>query len=213
MMKIIILFSLLFHSTSFAQDERFFRKLFRGELKNSDIKATVQKNYHFTAQTPFYEIDLNNDNTKESLSFERKDGESWLIITDDYKMPIFKYMFKSFGRLARLTKINIRRISPKTNVLILHFYEGIQESLSFQGKGRLYFLTIDNLDLRSFSVYEGPNYFEEYENFNKEHYHRRKYHVSLFDYNNDGIKEISVKHASVVRVYMYTGLGGRWTSL
>src|SRR5690606_9250003 len=67
----------LFWGHCFAQDERFYRKIFTGELKGTE--ETIQ-DYKVRAQSPVYKIDLNRDGIEEGLIAENIDGVDYLRI-------------------------------------------------------------------------------------------------------------------------------------
>lgn len=193
-----------------AQDERFFRRILSGELIESERPPVFEKTYHFVAQSPLYEIDLNGDKKKEALSYEIKDGEHWINIfsASDGKKIIFQGKMETAGKDASLFKISLRELSSKLKVLILFFYEGNSQYLDFNGTGRVYLITFEKNDLSTLHLSPGPAFFQEKEQRNLGYY-QRNYAVEIFDYNKDGVRELTVKHGHISRVMMYLG-GGKW---
>lgn len=213
-MKSFLFFSLLLSiAPCFAQDERFFRRILSGDLIQSERAPIVQKTYHFVAQTPLYEIDLNGDKKNEALSYEIKDGEHWINIfsAPNGEKSLFRGKLETAGKEGNLFKIAVRELAPNIKVLILFFYEGNSQYLDFNGTGRVYFVTFENNDFKTFSMNPGPAFFQEKEERNLS-YFQRNYEVELFDYNKDGIKEITIKHGFISRVMMYLGKG-QWKEL
>lgn len=216
MYKLTVLFCLFSYPLfSVAQDERYFRQLFSGSLsEDAQIqKEEEEKKVHYKATTPFYEIDLNDDLRNESLVFERRDGESWFHIHNypNKKEKIFSYKFDTNGVDAKLYKISIRALSPSIKVLILHFYEGYTKYLEFSGTARYYFLTMENNNFKTLSMYKGPAFWVEKKGF-KSDYYRRKYELELYDFNSDGIREVLIKHHLISKILHFQGQG-RWIEL
>ena len=59
-----ILFLLLQMPWGMAQDERYFRQMFSGELLRSN-SFTDEKRYSYVFHTPYYALDLNGDRNPE----------------------------------------------------------------------------------------------------------------------------------------------------
>lgn len=194
-------------SSALAQDERFFRQLFAGEEQKKN-KVNSEKVYHYKVQSPFYMFDINKNHRKEKFLIEEKDGETWLYIHDYQGKKIFSHRFQATGYGSSIYKISIRNLSPKTRIFIIHFFEGKTKHVDYHSTGRFYFLTMDNLDLNTLSMFKGPIMWEEYRNV-KDHYHQRKYELSLYDFNNDGVKEVLVKYNLSSKVFLYKD-NGKW---
>ena len=210
MKKLIVVFLLINSAVLHAQDERFFRKLFAGELIKQKVIDDREIAKHQVAGT-FYRYDIDKDGRLESLVSEKRDGQEWLNIHDYKGNVIYRAQFETLGLNSWLYKVSIRKISNSTRVFILHFYEGSNEYLEFKGQSRLYFLTIDNKDVKTLSLYRGPILFDEVETFRK-HYHTRSYHLDLVDFNKDGINEISLKYHLNSWVYIYN-YPGKWLEI
>lgn len=194
----------------FAQDERYFRRLYSGDLIK-DRHAKKKDVFKVKVQSPIYQLDLNNDGKMEGLVVEKAGGDNWLHIHNHNNWRLKSLPLDAKGWDSRIYRISARYISPKTRVLILHFYEGKNHYLEFDGTARLYFVTIDNGDLKTLKISKGPFFWHEYSN-GVRHYHQREYKLALYDFNNDGIKEIYVKFNNNTWVYMYTDWG-TWSAI
>lgn len=206
--KIIFLaFLLVLSWSAVAQDERTFRQIFSGEiLKETVVDKT--KEYSYVIHTPYYALDINNDQKNEFLAFVKKDGEDWLEIFDIDKKKIFSYQLETKGFGSELFKIERRSLSDTTVVLILYYYEGVTRYIDFQGTTRIYAITLDKNDLTTLAPFKGPSFFEEKRTL-KWHYHKRHYDVLLEDLNNDSVKELIIKSRNISEVFLYAG-NGKW---
>lgn len=193
-----------------AQDERFTRKLLSGDLTRIAPPQDESK-YTYKARTPYYEIDLNGDSRDEAFVVEKKDGEDWIHVHAYSKKRIYSYKLDAIGADSRLYRITSKRLSNKTQVYVLHFFEGKNRFLKFRTQARFYFLTVDNNDLSTIATYKGPAYWEEMKSFKHNHYHQRKYQLTALDLNGDGIKELTLSYNDIRRVFMYAGKGS-WMS-
>lgn len=205
---VFILF-LTFSWQAVAQDERFFRQLFSGDLvKSSKVEET--KKYKNIIHTPYYSLDINRDGKDENIVFVKKDSEDWLEILNEDKKKIFGYLLENKGFDSELFKIELKTLSPTTDVLLFYYYEGVSKYIEFQGTSRIYAMTVDNRDLTTLNVFKGPSFFDEFRS-QKGHYHKRNYQVYLDDLNQDQTKELIVKHQRMSNVFMYQGKG-RWST-
>jgi hypothetical protein len=190
-----------------AQDERYFRQIFSGEL-NKKQEELETKNYSFITHSPYYALDLDRDGNPEQVAFVKKDGEDWVEILNKDKKKIFSYRLENKGYGSELFKIEMKTLGPHTTVLLLYYYEGVSRYIDFQGTSGIYAMTIDNNDLSTLSVFKGPSFFDEMRTF-KGHYHKRNYQIYLEDLNNDLVKELVVKFKNTNRVFIYKG-EGKW---
>lgn len=202
----VVIFILQSLNCAYAQDERFFRKIFSGDVEVKD--KPVEKHYSYTLHTPEYLIDLNQDNAKESVVFVKRDSEDWIEIFDQYKQRIFQYRFEEKGLNSGLFRLVRKKLSNQSMILALYYFEGETNYLNFESSARVYLLTIDNNDLKTISVFKGPSFFEEYKSL-KSHYHLRSYDVSIADLNQDKSREVIVKYRNNSLVYIYRG-NGKW---
>lgn len=192
-----------------AQDERFFRQIFSGDLAKSGQQSEAKK-YSYVIHSPYYLLDLNRDGKEESIVFAKKDSEDWIEVFDTDKKKIYSYQFENKGFESELFKMELKTLSRETTVLLLYYYEGISRYIDFQGTSRIYALTIDNNELKTMNTFKGPAFFDEFKS-QKGHYHKRHYQVFLEDFNEDKVKELVVKHQRMSQVYLYKG-EGRWTT-
>lgn len=190
-----------------AQDERYFRQLFSGEINKKVEKEDIKK-YSYFVHTPYYALDLNRDGKDEQVVFVKKDNEDWIEILDNEKTKIFSYRFENKGFDSELFRIELKTLSPETSILLLYYYEGISRYINFQGTSRIYAITIDNNDLKTLAAFKGPNFFDEQKTF-KGHYHKRHYNVYLDDLNKNKVKELVIKHRDYSYVFVYKG-AGKW---
>ena len=191
-----------------AQDERYFRKLFTGELLRPKKKPQVPK---VEVSSKRYQIDLNRDGLSESLVTKKKDGTDHLVILDYKGATILDQALTTMGSGSKLYKARHVTLSSQTDALILYFYEGATQSVRFEATARLYFLTVDKRDLKTLSLYQGPHYFHEKEKLYKQ-YLKRGYSVNVIDYDGDGKKEVSISYNKISRVFKYLE-NGRWARL
>lgn len=202
----VVIFFLQSLNWAFAQDERFFRKIFTGDLEVKE--KPIEKHYSYSLHTPEYLIDLNQDNAKESVVFVKKDSEDWIEIFDQNKQRIYQYRFEEKGLNSGLYRIVRKKLSPTSMLLALYYFEGETNYINFESSARVYLLTIDNNDLKKINVFKGPSFFEEYKSL-KNHYHLKSYDVSIVDLNQDKSREVIVKYRNVSLVYIYRG-EGKW---
>lgn len=192
------------------QDERYFRQLFSGELAKIGPKADEVK-YSYFIHTPYYAIDINRDGIAESLVFVKKDSEDWVEIYEEkggVKNLLFSYRFETKGFDSELFRVELKKISANTSILIMYYYEGLSRYTEMQGTSRIYAVTIDQNDLKTMTAFKGPSFFEEHKSL-KGHYHIRNYQVYLQDLNNDDSKELIVKFRETSQVFIYNG-NGKW---
>ncbi len=211
-MKNCIIFTLiiLVAWSARAQDERYFRQIFSGELLKG-ANRLEDKKYSYLVHSPFYSLDLNNDGTFEQFVYAKKDSEDWVELFSENKgirTKIFSYRLETKGYGSDLFKIQLKKLSGTTSIVLLYFYEGLSRYTELNASSRIYALTIDNGDLKTLSAFKGPSLFEEFRSF-KGHYHLRDYQIYVQDLNNDNIKELIVKHREVSQVFLYQG-SGKW---
>jgi hypothetical protein len=193
------------------QDERFFRQIFSGELRDTKMKEQSEappKTYWYSAHTPYYQLDLTQDGIPERIVFLKKDNEDWLDIYDSVKKKIFSYRFENMGINSGLYRIEQKSLSSETDILLLYYYVGSTQAINTDSSAQLYLLTIDNKDLKTIHVIKGPSYFEERKSV-RGHYHQRKYTVEVRSLQNSGKKDVIVKQRGMSEVLIYAG-NGKW---
>jgi hypothetical protein len=193
-----------------AQDEREFRDFLMGEVRTENT-VTPELSLKFRVFSPLYEFDLDGDHRNEKFLLEKRDGKDWLHIHNYKDERIFSTFFEPLGERSTIYRLNIRQLSAHTKLILIHYYEGHTDYINFHGTSRLHYLTIDNNDFKTLSIYRGPAVFEEMRErmgvVNS--YHQRGYHISLNDFNESGVRDVSVRYRGIVRVYRYLGLG-KW---
>ena len=209
-MRFLLCVSIILSSISVrSQDERVFRELLTHKIQE-DKERSRKPEYDYKARGHRYYLDLNGDELPESFFISKKDGGDWLELFDRAGEKIYDYKFDTIGSWSRVFKLQMRNISSEAKLVILYFYEGITRYVNFQGTARVYFLTWDNNDLSTLSMYKGPYVWDEKRDF-RNHYHQRKFELSMFDFDDDYTREIAIRYGSITRVYKYMGKG-KWGS-
>jgi len=203
-----LLFLIFIISSSWAQDERYYRKIFTGDLFE---KKTEALQYKVSVSTDAYLIDINRDGKKERIRSWKKDGLDFIEIKDRFGRELMTKKLKANGGESKLYKIQLKTISSQTDVLILHYDEGVNDATIFQTSARLYFITIQNRNFKRMYFYEGPHIFYEKEKV-KDQYSRRYYNVNTFDYNDDDRNEISITYNHIQHIFFYIR-NGIWRRL
>ena len=203
----LILFCLSATGLTFAQDERFFRKLFSGELTH-EKKIEDEKVYAYLVHSPEYFIDINNDGINESIVSVKRDSEDWIDIYNSYREKIYSYRFETKGAHSGLYRVLRKQLDNNTIVLVLFYFEGDTNYINYDSSARIYLLTIDNKDLKTISMMKGPSIFEEFKGY-KGDYRLRNYEVGVADLAELGKKQLYIKYRGVSKVFIYQG-AGRW---
>jgi hypothetical protein len=202
--RIIFLIFAILSGPIRAQDERYFRQIFSGDLPKSDeaiISAPVM-----TVSGPGYRIDLNRDGVEEVLQAQKRDGVDWIEIRNSSQSKIFESKLFAMGGASTLYKIRLVDLSEKVRALLLFLDEGITKGKRFESTARFYVLTFEDNNLSKMSLVQGPHYFHEKEG-QRDMYWRRDYNVNIFDIDGDGLKEIAVQYHHIQRIMKYKGSG------
>ncbi len=207
MRTLLILIFCVISLPSLAQDERFYRNIFNGKL----FKGIPKMNFKVHVESPQYTIDLNRDGIEDSFQTIKRDGVDFIRINDPFGNIIFEEQLMTKGKNSSIFKAHLVSISKNVDVLILHFYEGENESSTFESSARLYFVTIRDRDLKKISLYKGPYFWNERERAAGKYWNKRL-SVNVLDYNKDGRKEISVSYNKLSQVYFYIA-DGVWSKL
>lgn len=208
--QLTLFFSLLFLCNNlFAQDERFYRKIFTKKSHQSTELQSALENDEFKkiVSSSIYKIDLNRDGLEEGIILQKKDGNDYIKIIGQMGEQWLNYRLDTTGEHSKVYKISLKTLTPQSDVLIVHFYQGATQSTTFEATAKLYFISIDNRDLKTIKVFKGPHYWHEKEVGYK--YWNRYYNINVFDYNKDGRNEISINFNKIARVYFYLG-NGQW---
>lgn len=192
---------------AFGQDERFYRDIFNGNL----LEGVKPLHYKIEVASSKYMIDLNSDGIKDSFQTIKRDGIDFIRINDAYGKVMLERELLTKGGKSKIFKAHLKNVNKDTNVLILHFYEGQNESSIFEGSARLYFITFPKNNLAEATLTKGPYFWTENERAAGKYFNRR-YSVNVIDYNDDGTNEISVSFNSSQRMYLYK-LNGKWVQL
>lgn len=186
-----------------AQDEKYYRSIYSGKFFGESNKDFV---YKIEVKSKKYMLDLNEDGKLDSFQTVKKDGTDFIRINDEYGRTIFEQKLVTKGFNSSIYRASLKKVAKKTNVLILHFYEGENKAGVFESSARLYFVTIPMNDFSKITLTEGPFYWTEREGAAKKYWARR-YSVSTVDFNNDGIREIATSFNSIQKIYFYQGNG------
>ncbi len=154
----------------------------------------------------FYEIDLDEDGIKESFTSTNLDGIDAFQIYNKNQSKIFESKFQTKGPKSRLYRMELRRLSSVTKVMILYYFEGVTNYLTLKNPGYLYFVTIDRNDLSTLKMSKGPMFWLEHKDID-DTYSQRKFDVDIYDFNKDGVKEVRAKYHQISSVFMYQGQG------
>lgn len=193
----------IFSFSSLAQDERFFRSIYSGDLYDTK-KAPFE--YKIEVSSDKYLIDLNRDDKKDSIQTFKRDGVDFFRINDEYGKNVYEAKLETKGRDSKIFRASFKTISPTVDVLLLHFYEGHNEAAIFEGSARLYIVTLKNRNFKEISITKGPHFWSEKAGVAGKYWARR-YTVNTVDLNKDGQKEISVSFNNIDRIYYYSSSG------
>ncbi len=192
-----------------AQDEKAFRDLLTDKRIKEDEESR-KDDYRFMARGHRYYLDLDGDERSESFFVSKRDGGDWIEFFNHKEEKIFDFRFDTAGSWSRVFKVQLRKISATSKVLMIYFYEGVTRYVNFEGTSRLYMMTWENDDLSTLSMYKGPYLWNEKRTFRNQ-YQQRKFEVSMFDFDADFEREVAVRYGSITRVYKYLGKG-RWNT-
>ena len=183
-----------------AQDGQYLRDLQRGEFKSKIGRSTNR--YSFILESMLYELDLNQDGSKEGIIFEQRDGESWIVLYSSQGRKLGEFKFMTVGRYAAPVLLRLRVLGPQVTVLAIAFKEGENSYMEFSNTIRWYFLLMEDLHFNSMDLVPGPLMAEERLDFQRR-YTRRGSHLQFKDLNQDGILDIVVAYRSIQRAYLY----------
>ena len=152
---VILIFFLNF-TNAMCQDERLFRDLMGQREKKSFKKGVLQKSLHWHAISPFYEVEMDSLPGKESFRVEKRDGEDWFSLFNQYKEKIFSKKLDGLGKGSKVFRVSLRALSKNLKTLIVYFYNGFTDVINFEGTGRLYFFTWEDNNLKTLNSLMRP---------------------------------------------------------
>ena len=101
---VCVFFLLSFSGQVSAQDERYFRQIFTGELGNK--AQLLKKDYKWEVSTPAYKLDLDGDGEEEGITISKKDAENWIELSGKLGKPFYRNLIPALGVDSSLFKIN-----------------------------------------------------------------------------------------------------------
>ena len=204
----IFLLFLMISGPARAQDERYYRQIFSGELPKISEDILENSESQFNVKGPSYRIDLDGDKIEEIIEPEKRDGVDWLVIRNSSRTKIFEAQLLAMGFDSIIYKIKIVDISKKAKSLVVYLDEGITKGKRFESTARIFVITFENNDLSKIWIDQGPHFFHEKQS-QRDQYWRRNYTVNIYDIDGDGTKEIAVQYNHIQRIMRYKG-NGEW---
>lgn len=206
---VILSFLALTSLTAMAQDERYYRQIFKGELvSEKEIQKEIPIS-QFNVKGSVYKFDLNSDGIDESIEPQKRDGVDWLEIRDFSERKLFEGKLLAMGADSVLYKIKVVNLSAKVKTLILFLDEGHTKGRKFESTARIFLLSYENNDLSTLALSQGPHFFHEKE-AQREQYFRRDYVVNVYDVDGDGVRDVAVQYNHIQRFMRYLG-NGEWS--
>ena len=204
--RIIFIFLTFVPGLLFAQDERYFRQIFSGELPKLEESFQSRVKPVMTINGTGHRVDLNRDGIEEIIQPQKRDGVDWIEIKNTSQNTLFEAKLFSMGGASVLYKIRLVDLSPRVRVLIVFLDEGITRGKRLESTARFYVLSFEDNNLTKITLTQGPHFFHEKE-APRDTYWRRNYSVNVYDMDNDGLKEITVQYNHIQRILRYKGSG------
>jgi hypothetical protein len=201
----------VFCGIAYAQDERYFRKIFSKDYLGTNLDQQESKITKFIVNGASYHIDLNSDGIEEIIETQKRDGVDWIEIKNSSQSKIFEQKLLAMGSLSHVYKIKLVYISKNVRALIVFLDEGVTVGRRFESTARFFVLSYEDNDLSKMSFHLGPHLFQEKE-YQRDSYWRRDYTVNIIDFDNDGNREISVQYNHIQRIMKYKGKG-EWETI
>jgi hypothetical protein len=189
-----------------AQDERYFRQIFTGELPKVNDEVTVARGPQFTVSGAHYRVDLDGDRIEEVVIPQKRDGVDWLEIRNSSQRTLFEARLLPMGAFSALYKVKLVHLSTTTKALLLFLDEGHTVGRRFESTARLFVLSYEDNDLSRATLVMGPHFFHETEK-QRDQYLRRDFTVNVVDVDGDGTREILVHYNHIQRLLRYLGKG------
>ena len=206
---IFLLFSLSL--SVFAQDERYYRQILKGELPNFSQDIGEVQEHQFNVKGATYSVDLNGDGIEEMIQPQKRDGVDWIEIRNTTQRKIFEAKLLAMGGESSIYKAKLVYLSSTTKLLMLFLDEGKTSGRRFESTARIYLITFENNDLSTMKITTGPHHFHEREG-QRDQYWERDYSVEVRDVDKNGVRDVVVQYNHIQRIMVYKG-NGNWDRL
>ena len=195
----------------FAQDERYYRQILKGELPNFSQDIGEVQEHQFNVKGATYSVDLNGDGIEEMIQPQKRDGVDWIEIRNTTQRKIFEAKLLAMGGESSIYKAKLVYLSSTTKLLMLFLDEGKTSGRRFESTARIYLVTFENNDLSTMKITTGPHHFHEREG-QRDQYWERDYSVEIRDVDKNGVRDVVVQYNHIQRIMVYKG-NGNWDRL
>ena len=195
----------------FAQDERYYRQILKGELPNFSQDIGEVQEHQFNVKGATYSVDLNGDGIEEMIQPQKRDGVDWIEIRNTTQRKIFEAKLLAMGGESSIYKAKLVYLSSTTKLLMLFLDEGKTSGRRFESTARIYLITFENNDLSTMKITTGPHHFHEREG-QRDQYRERDYSVEVRDVDKNGVRDVVVQYNHIQRIMVYKG-NGNWDRL
>ena len=195
----------------FAQDERYYRQILKGELPNFSQEIGEALEHQFNVKGTTYSVDLNGDGIEEMIQPQKRDGVDWIEIRNTTQRKIFEAKLLAMGGESSIYKAKLVYLSSTTKLLMLFLDEGKTSGRRFESTARIYLVTFENNDLATMKIATGPHHFHERE-AQRDQYWERDYSVEIRDVDKNGVRDVVVQYNHIQRIMVYKG-NGNWDRL
>ena len=195
----------------FAQDERYYRQILKGELPNLNQDIGEVQEHQFNVKGATYSVDLNGDGIEEMIQPQKRDGVDWIEIRNTTQRKIFEAKLLAMGGESSIYKAKLVYLSSTTKLLMLFLDEGKTSGRRFESTARIYLITFENNDLSTMKITTGPHHFHEREG-QRDQYWERDYSVEVRDVDKNGVRDVVVQYNHIQRIMVYKG-NGNWDRL
>jgi hypothetical protein len=195
----------------FAQDERYYRQILKGELPNFSQDIGEVQEHQFNVKGATYSVDLNGDGIEEMIQPQKRDGVDWIEMRNTTQRKIFEAKLLAMGGESSIYKAKLVYLSSTTKLLMLFLDEGKTSGRRFESTARIYLITFENNDLSTMKITTGPHHFHEREG-QRDQYWERDYSVEVRDVDKNGVRDVVVQYNHIQRIMVYKG-NGNWDRL
>ena len=195
----------------FAQDERYYLQILKGELPNFSQDIGEVQEHQFNVKGATYSVDLNGDGIEEMIQPQKRDGVDWIEIRNTTQRKIFEAKLLAMGGESSIYKAKLVYLSSTTKLLMLFLDEGKTSGRRFESTARIYLITFENNDLSTMKITTGPHHFHEREG-QRDQYWERDYSVEVRDVDKNGVRDVVVQYNHIQRIMVYKG-NGNWDRL